>query len=265
MTNHFLCETMESVLRMNRLFVLSSLWFLAVSVQGGVRVFVQDSNELAWIRYECTAGEVVRAFALDVTVDRGHIIGISDFFRGPSRADAQGYGIFPASLRDHITIISGTNVDWDVSGYTPLAVVADSPGDTLPGLNSDGVTLEFGGLWDPSVPEAVPRPRGTLCALRLTGPAQVSLALNLSRGGVVPAFPDVVSPVLTGTTLGEHIVVQTIHSVTLADGVLTITFTDGELETAPTINGEWTGTGNTSGISREPVNAAPMRFYRVRR
>ena len=99
-----------------------------------VRVFVQNSNGVACVMYQCTAGEVVRAFALDVSVDRGQIIGISNFFRGESRAGATGYGIFPASFRDRITVGAGTNINWNVSGYTPLAVVGDRPADTLPGL-----------------------------------------------------------------------------------------------------------------------------------
>jgi hypothetical protein len=32
----------------------------------------------------------------------------------------------------------------------------------LPGLNSSGVTLEFGGLWDPTVPAAVPPATGAV-------------------------------------------------------------------------------------------------------
>src|SRR5579859_3818756 len=121
---------------------------LSATGRAEVRVFVQDSNSLALIKYECTGGELVRAFALDVSVDQGQIIGISNFLRGPSTAGATGYGIFPASFRDHLAAGAGTNVNWAASDYTPLAVPADAPADTLPGLNSSGVTLEFAGLWD---------------------------------------------------------------------------------------------------------------------
>lgn len=111
-----------------------------------VRVFVQSSNAVARVNYECTAGEVVRAFALDVSVDTGQIIGISDYFRGLSTVENQGYGIFPASFRDNITVDPWNNINWNASEYTPLAVMADNPVDTLAGLNSSGVTLELGGF-----------------------------------------------------------------------------------------------------------------------
>ncbi len=79
-----------------------SVLLLAATAGAEVRVYVQDTGGVAWIKYECTAGEVIRAFALDVSVDRGQITGISDFFVGPSSATAQGYGIFPAAFRDHV-------------------------------------------------------------------------------------------------------------------------------------------------------------------
>src|SRR5215472_12691178 len=107
-----------SLLRLT--FLLASF-----SAQGTVRVFVQGTNGLANINYQCTAGEVVRAFALDVTVDSGQIIGVTNYFRGPSTATAQGYGIFPASFRDSVTVSSGTNANWSIPQYTPLAAVAD--------------------------------------------------------------------------------------------------------------------------------------------
>jgi hypothetical protein len=249
---------------MKKCLVFMSVCLLSALAQAGVRVFVQDIGGQAWIKYECTAGEVVRAFALDVSVNRGQVVGISDFFRGASTAGARGYGIFPAAFRDHLTPGSGTNIDWDVSGYTPLAVAADRPADTLPGLNSSGVTLEFGGLWDPTEPAAMPDPVGTLCALQISEPAQVSVAANLARGGVVSAIPDVLlAPVFSGAAVAPPF--PAITGVTLIDGLLTVYFKDGELLTAPTPTGPWTGTGNTSGVYTNTVQGTLVRFYRVRR
>jgi hypothetical protein len=240
---------------------LLMVFLLVASSPAEVRVFIQDSNTVAQIKYECSAGEVVRAFALDVSVDRGRIIGISDFFRGGSTAAAQGYGIFPASFRDHITIGPGTNVNWDVSDYTPLAVTADYPGDTFPGLNSSGVTLEFGALWNPDIPAAIPGPTGTLCSLRISERATVSVAANSSRGGVVAAEPGtVLSPVFTGAVVQP----PEITGLSLTNRLLTITFAGGELETATSVVGSWTGTGNASGQYTESVEAGTWKFYRVR-
>jgi len=237
---------------------------LVASARAEVHVFVQEENGAASIKYECTGGEVVRAFALNVSVDHGQITGISNYFRGESTPAARGYGVFPAAWRDHLTVGTGTNIDWQVPGYTPLAVVSDRPGDTLPGLNSSGVTLEFGGLWDPSVAAAVPPPAGTLCALQISEPARVSVAANLARGGVVSASPDVlIAPVFTGAAVVPPL--PAITGVTLVNGLLTVHFKDGELLTAPDLAGQWTGTGNTNGTYTELAGQAQAKFYRVRR
>lgn len=236
---------------------------LLASASAEVRVFIQDSNSLAWVRYECTAGEVVRAFALDVTVNQGRILGVSNFLRGPSTAAQPGYGIFPASFRDHLAVGPGTNVNWNVAEYTPVASSADNPGGTQPGLNSAGVTLEFGGLWDPAAPAAIPGPTGTLCSLRLSETATVSVRANEARGGVVSTNPAVV---LTPTFIGAvvQVPVPAITGLTVSNGILNITFTGGELETAPTVLGTWTGTGNITGEHSEAVAGNTNKFYRVR-
>ncbi len=205
-----------------------SACLLAAAAQAEVRVFVEDSNGSALLKYQCTAGEVMRAFALNVSTDRGQIIGISNFFVGPSTAAAHGYGIFPAAFRDHVaaTVTSGTVANWNASGYNPVASVADAPSDTLAGLGSSGVTLEFGAVWDASAPTAAPAASGTLCALQLSTDAtlqgaNVSLALNASRGGVV-ASPNgtTVTPTLVGAHVGPvpRIAVEQPLGTDLTDG-----------------------------------------------
>lgn len=230
------------------------------STQAEVRVFIADSNGIACLKYECTAGEIVRAFALDVSVDRGQITGVSNFFRGESKAGATGYGIFPASFRDHLAAGGVTNVNWGAPEYTPLAVAADSPSDTLPGLNSTGVTLELGGLWDPTIAAAIPGPAGVLCTLALSQPARASVTANLTRGGVISAFPaNPISPRFTGAVVGPAIL-----STTIQNGTVTILFQGGELQTAPTVEGQWSGTGDVSGTHLEVLGTNQSRFYRVR-
>ena len=231
-----------------------------ISARAEVRVSLAETNQVLWVRYECTAGELVRAFALDVSVDAGEITGISNYFRGESRTGATGYGIFPASLRAQLLSTGTTNIDWDASEYSPLASTNDDPEDTLPGLNSPGVTLEFGGLWDPSVLAALPSAAGTLCTLNLSQPANAFIAANLSRGGVVSAFTDgTIEPVFESTLPGPSIT-----AATLQDGAMTILFNGGELESAPRVDGPWTGTGDSSGSYTEPIGTNTMRFYRVR-
>jgi hypothetical protein len=244
---------------MKNLLLLTSILALSATARASVQVFVQASNGLACIKYNCTAGEVVRAFSLDVTVDRGQILGITNYFRGPSTATARGYGIFPPSFRDNVTVSSGTNANWSVSGYSPLAVPADNPGATQPGLNSSGVTLELAALWDPSISAAIPPASGTLCALQISQTANVSVSPNLARGGIIAAPRDV----LLSSQFTSALIGPAVTKTTITNGLVTILFQGGELESAPALEGPWTGTGNTSGTYIEAFGASGAKFYRV--
>ena len=245
---------------MKRLFGILGGVLVAFCARAEVHVFVRDTNGVAWVNYECTSGEIVRAFSLNITADRGQILGVSDFFRGPGTAAATGYGIFPTSFRDQFQGISGTNVNWAAAGYTPLANPLDYPADTLPGLNSGGITLELGGLWDPVAPAATPAAAGTLCALHLSEPAVLSITTNSIRGGIVGAIPgQAIVASFSSAPVGPLVV-----SVAPAGGNVTIQYNGGELQTAPNVNGPWTGTGDVSGTHTEPLSPSQTRFYRVR-
>jgi len=226
-----------------------------------VRIYIEQQSPVARVRYECTAGEIPRAFALNVVVSKGSILGISDYFKGPSTAAARGYGFFPAAYRKQMDDGSRNDAVWERAGYTPLAVFADAPNDTLAGLGSSGVTLEFGGLWDPEAPATVPSASGLLCSLRLSTGAMVTIGPNSSRGGVVSADPNASISV---SFSGAFVQPPEISSVSLKDGMVNVSFSGGELETAPGINGPWTVTGDMDGeYSQEAVPGAHT-FYRVR-
>jgi hypothetical protein len=55
-----------------------------------------------------------------------------------------------------------------------------------------------------------------------------------------------------------------VTGLSVSDGLLTITFAGGELETAPAVEGPWTGTGNSSGQFIGPAGNGTNMFYRVR-
>jgi hypothetical protein len=156
---------------------------------------------VAAINYE-VSGEPnkVRAVALDITVDAGTIDGISDYMKG----EGPGFGIFPASFRDYITVdpATGEVTTWDVNDYTPLADPND-PG-ALGGLGTAGVTIEMGALYYPtgdSSPNAPPD-SGTLCKLTVSETCNMSVAENATRGGVVLTDPSVApTVVLTGAPI----------------------------------------------------------------
>ena len=56
-----------------------------------------------------------------------------------------------------------------------------------------------------------------------------------------------------------------ITNIRLVGGVIIISFKGGELESAPTVTGSWTGTGNSSGTYTNSATTGPPRFYRVHR
>lgn len=185
---------------MKRTMICLSCFVWAASASAAVEIYVEDVNGLAAIKYACTAEETVRAFALDVSVDAGTIVGISDFHVGESTAADQGYGIFPSAFSRFIEIDAETGEvsAWDVNDYTPLADPQDCPEDTLPGLGTTGVTLELGGLWELDDPLAIPGPTGTLCLLQLSDAANVSVAPNICRGGVVLTNVEAIQPEASG-------------------------------------------------------------------
>jgi len=140
-------------------------------------------------------------------------------------------------------------------------VTADYPSDTKPGLGSSGITLEFGALWDPNLSAAVPPASGTLCALHLSRAANVSVAPNNSRGGLIASPPDVIlATSFTGAFVDADAVIL---SATVTNGVLYLTFKGGELQTAPALSGPWTGTGNSSGSYSEAVATFGSKYYHV--
>ena len=161
---------------------------------------VDEGGGVAAIDY-AVSGEpnLVRAFALDIQVNAGEIIAISDYMKG----EGPGFGIFPASFRDYINVdpATGEVETWDVNDYTPLADVND-PG-ALGGLGTAGITIEMGALYYPtgdSSPNAPPD-SGTLCKVTVSEQCTMTVEENATRGGVVLTDPSVAPTVdLAGAT-----------------------------------------------------------------
>ncbi len=192
---------------MRKLSILLAALLLAPPALAAVRIVVTPEGEAAAIEYE-TDEEKVRAFALDITVDKGTIETIYDFVRGESTAANPGYGIFPANFGRYITVDPDTGevVAWDVNDYTPVADPCD-PG-ALGGLGTDGITIEMGALYyptDDNSPNAPPND-GLLFRLTLSEAANVTVALNEIRGGIVLTDPEVAADVdldqATNVTVG---------------------------------------------------------------
>jgi len=181
---------------MKKLSVILALLLFAGPALAAVRIIVEPDGQTAAVKYE-TDGEKVRAFALDLTVDAGTIEGISDFVRGESTAAQPGYGIFPANFARYITVDPDTGevAAWDIDEYTPVADPCD-PG-ALGGLGTSGITVEMGALYyptDDNSPNAPPN-SGMLFKLTLSQEANLTVALNEVRGGIVLTDPDVAATV----------------------------------------------------------------------
>lgn len=162
---------------MKRTLVALLAVMLTAPAWAGVAITVTDLGDgVVGIDYSGT--ELVRAFALDITVDAGTIDAISGFVVGD---DNNGYGIFPASFSRNIVVdpVTGDVSDWAVEGYGPVADAGD-PG-ALGGLGTNGITIEMGSLYDTKAPAL----SGRLCVITTSEPCKVTVTTNATRGNVV--------------------------------------------------------------------------------
>lgn len=181
---------------MRKLSAFLAALLLATPAMAAVRIVVECTDSTAVVKY-ATDGEIVRAFALDITVSAGTIDGISNFIRGESTAEKPGYGIFPGNFARYISVdaTTGEVASWDPNGYTPVADPCDP--SALGGLGTNGVTIEMGALYYPTGDDSpnAPGTSGTLFTLTLSEPANVTVALNEARGGVVLTNPETAATV----------------------------------------------------------------------
>jgi len=138
------------------------------------RVDIACSNDdlVVTVSYDASTepnGVPVRAFALDITVDSGAIItDVNDNI-------SSDYYIYPGSI---------TIVDGNVTNYG-TAVCANSYPGTLNGLNTGGVTVEMGALYDISDSNNAPGLTGDLITFTVDTECCVTIAENTIRAGVV--------------------------------------------------------------------------------
>ena len=164
---------------MKKLFFVLVVAVLTTPGWATVTITANDLGEgVVAIDYSSDEAELVRAFALDITVDSGTIDAISDFKVGD---DNHGYGIFPGNFSMFITVdpMTGEVSDWGVAGYSPVAD-GNSPG-ALGGLGTNGITIEMGSLYDTKAPPK----EGRLCTVTCSEPCLLTVATNATRGNVV--------------------------------------------------------------------------------
>lgn len=163
------------------LFVLAVLLLAAPAMASVTINAVQSDTDPCdvYITYVNTEGPNVRAFALDIWVDDGNILTIEDYNVGECIGDANcGYGIFMGTIE-----IDGAGVV--TNDGTPVAELSDLPSDTLPGLDSNGVTTEMGALYKLGVFPG-PAQTGTMYKVRVSKlPCNLTIRTNVSRAGIV--------------------------------------------------------------------------------
>lgn len=158
------------------LFLLIALLIAAPAMAAVEITCEHEGSDVVRIDYECTSGEKVRAFALDITVDNSQTIdAITAEFVGECTPSTAGYGIFPGTI---------SIVDGSVSSYGSPVAPGTDPG-ALGNIPGPGITVEMGSLYEDGV-DMEPGSSGTLCRITVSGECAITIAAEDGyRGGVV--------------------------------------------------------------------------------
>jgi hypothetical protein len=161
---------------MKRLILVLSVLLIASPAWAVINITAIDrGGGIVDVNYSGT--ELARAYALNISVDAGIIVGISNYARGDNN---NGYGIFPANFSRYITVLPNGQVDsWDANDYSPVANASDP--NSLAGLGTAGITIEMGSLYTTKAPPL----SGRLCTIECSEACNLTITTNARRGGVV--------------------------------------------------------------------------------
>ena len=152
---------------------------------------VGDTNEVL-ISVTSTEPNLIRAFALDIKLTP--YAGSKDPHILEVTALNPGYWVFPGTIR--------IDPDGNITNPgSPVAEYGDLPSDTLPGLDSNGVTVELASLYAPAIPDSpnAPVQNGPLLSISVSDFCCITFTPNVSRAGptgVVMENPDEVPVVI---------------------------------------------------------------------
>jgi len=153
----------------------------AVPAMATVTIDAVDQGGTVDITYAVSDANLVRALALDITVDGSVVItGVTATIEGESTAAAPGYGIFPGSIEIDVNVASPTYGEV-ISYGSPLAPAGDpgAAGD-VPGT---AITVELGSVY---VGDAnSPGTSGIALSIAYTGTGTLTITENAIRGGIV--------------------------------------------------------------------------------
>jgi len=167
---------------MKKMIVILALVAVACApAMAAVTVCSDKSGTTVTVKYY-TNGNPVRAFALDMSVNTGTISAVS--------CSNTSYWVYPGSIQ-----ISGGSIQ----GSGTCVCASTYPG-TMPGVGTTGVTVEMGSLYTGSAPAT----SGTLLTFTISNSAaNVTLAGNTGRGGVVMENPDETPTVTYGACITD--------------------------------------------------------------
>lgn len=154
---------------MKKIISVLVVLLLAAPALAAVNIDLVDIND-CWveIRYDASGeSSLPRAFGLDITVDAGDI----------NDVDTSGCEAFDIYMG---TIVINNGDVCDVG--TPVAPSSD-PG-ALGGLDTNGITIEMGSLYEDGV-ESAPNNVGLLIKVKVTESCNMTVSENTTRGGVV--------------------------------------------------------------------------------
>ena len=176
---------------MKKVFCAMVVVFLATPIWANIVITATDLGE-GVVAIDYSGTDLARAFALDITVDTGEITAINEFEAGD---DNYRYGIFPANFSRYITVLdTGEVKSWEDPNYTPVAD-ANDPG-ALGGIDTNGITIEMGSLYEVNAPPL----EGRLCTITCNQSCLLSVTTNATRGNVVLEDANEAIVDLTGAT-----------------------------------------------------------------
>jgi hypothetical protein len=164
-------------------FLILAMLYMAHTLWADVDIFATYMGDgVVVISFDARSEpNLVRAFALDIRLaNDANIVDVSLL-----NAD---YIIFPGSIQ--------IDAEGNITDYgSPVAPYSDLPGGTLPGLDSNGVTIELASLYAPVGPGSpnAPDPCGPLVTLTVDKNTCLTITANIARAGssgVVMESPD---------------------------------------------------------------------------
>lgn len=157
---------------MRKILLTLVVLLLATPAWADVIISAEADGCVVTVSFDASSeANLVRAFSLDIKLDNdANIISAAGV--------NTDYYVFPGTIQ----IDAAGNV---TNPGTAVAEYGDLPSDTLPGLDSNGITIEMGSLYAPVGPSSpnAPVTSGALLTFEVDGSCTVTITANVARAG----------------------------------------------------------------------------------